>query len=70
VGYTELDGEYQRLRIELNAAYAGPVWNSRKIDRIAERIVHIEYALAAAQHAGARPRYAALATASLARKTA
>lgn len=52
MGYTELNGTYQRLRTELDAAYARPVWNSGKIDQIAEQIVQVELALASAQHAG------------------
>jgi hypothetical protein len=54
VGFTELRGEYERLRSELDAAYTGPVWNSRKIDGIAERMARIEYALASAQHGHGR----------------
>ena len=54
MGYAELNGRYQRLRSELDAAYAGPVWNSSAIDRIAEEIAEVELALASAQHAGAR----------------
>jgi hypothetical protein len=48
VGNEELNGEYRRLRSELDAAYSGPVWNSDRIDRIAEQIAHVEYALASA----------------------
>jgi hypothetical protein len=55
VGFAELNGHYQRLRTELDAAYSGPVWNSTQIDRIAEQISEIELALASAQHAGGRP---------------
>jgi hypothetical protein len=54
VGNADLNGRYQRLRSELDAAYAGPVWNSHAIDRIAEEIAEVERALASAQHAGAR----------------
>ena len=50
MGLAELNGEYERLRMELDAAYSGPVWNSRAIDRIAERMARLEYALATAQH--------------------
>ena len=49
MGQAELNGEYQRLRGELDAAYQGPVWNSTRIDRIAEEIAQIEYALASFQ---------------------
>lgn len=52
MGFAELNGKYQRLRSELDAAYSGPVWNSRRIDEIAEQIVKIEFALASAQHNG------------------
>ena len=52
MGFAELNGKYQRLRSELDAAYSGPVWNSREIDEIAEQIVKIEFALASAQHNG------------------
>ncbi|MGH8795622.1 MAG: hypothetical protein ACREXI_01090 [Caldimonas sp.] len=48
MGHEELNGEYRRLRSELDAAYSGPIWNSDRIDRIAERIAHVEYALASA----------------------
>lgn len=48
MGQEELNGEYRRLRGELDAAYSGPVWNSDRIDRIAEQIAHVEYALASA----------------------
>ena len=48
MGHEELNGEYRRLRSELDAAYSGPVWNSDRIDRIAEQIAHVEYALASA----------------------
>ena len=52
MGFAELNGKYQRLRSELDAAYSGPVWNSRQIDEIAEQIVKVEFALASAQHNG------------------
>ena len=48
MGQQELNGEYRRLRSELDAAYSGPVWNSDRIDRIAEQIAHVEHALASA----------------------
>ena len=56
MGYAELNGTYQRLRSELDAAYSGPVWNSRKIDQIAEQIAQVELALAAAEQ-GASPSH-------------
>jgi len=46
VGFAELSGVYQRLRSELDAAYAGPVWNSSQIDLIAEQLAEVEFALA------------------------
>ena len=52
MGQEELNGVYKRLRTELDAAYSGPVWNSARIDRIAEQIVRVEFALASAQSAG------------------
>ena len=54
MGFTELNGHYQRLREALDAAYAGPVWDSTQIDRIAEQIAQVEFALASAQHGSAR----------------
>ena len=50
MGYAELNGRYRRLRTELDAAYARPVWNSSRIDQIAAQIVQVELALASAQH--------------------
>ena len=57
MGYSELNGKYQRLRSELDAAYARPVWNSRRIDEITEQMIRVERALASSQpelpaHAG------------------
>ena len=52
MGYAELNGKYQRLRNELDAAYARPVWNSSRIDEIAEQMAEVERALAAAQPEG------------------
>ena len=52
MGEDELNGKYRRLRTELDAAYAGAEWNSSRIDRIAEEIVEVEFALASVQHAG------------------
>ena len=48
MGYAELNGRYEALRTELDAAYA--VWNSTAIDQIAEEIAQVELALASAQH--------------------
>ena len=47
MGYAELSGRYRRLRSELDAAYA--VWNSSRIDQIAEQMVEVERALASAE---------------------
>lgn len=49
VGYAELNGKYQRLRSELDAAYARPIWNSRRIDEITEQMIRVERALASSQ---------------------
>ncbi len=42
----ELNGRYQNLRTELDAAYAEPVWDSTRINRIAEELIPVELALA------------------------
>ena len=42
----ELNGRYQHLRNELDAAYAAPVWDSQQIDRIAAEMIPVELALA------------------------
>jgi hypothetical protein len=42
----ELNGRYRHLRIELDAAYAEPVWDSTRINRIAEELIPVELALA------------------------
>jgi hypothetical protein len=42
----ELNGQYQHLRSELDAAYAEPVWDSNRIDQIAARMIPVELALA------------------------
>ena len=52
MGYAELNGAYQRLRDELDAAYSRPLWNSRRIDEIVEQLAEVEFALASAQAAG------------------
>ena len=49
MGEAELNGKYRRLRSELDAAYAGPEWNSSRIDQIAEQLVEVEFALASVQ---------------------
>ena len=54
MGDAELNGRYRRLRSELDAAYAVPVWNSQRIDQITEQMLEVERALAAAQRGEAR----------------
>lgn len=49
MGYAELNGKYQRLRSELDAAYARPIWNSSRIDEITEQMIRVERALASSQ---------------------
>ena len=46
----ELTGRYQHLRTELDAAYAEPVWDSARIDRIAEELIPVELALASFEY--------------------
>ncbi len=45
----ELNGRYQHLRNELDAAYAAPVWDSNRINRIAAEMIPVELALASFQ---------------------
>ena len=42
----DLDGKYQFLRSELDEAYKAPVWDSDRIDRIADEIIPVERQLA------------------------
>jgi hypothetical protein len=42
----ELNGKYQDLRSELDAAYSAPVWDSNRINRIAAEMIPFELALA------------------------
>ena len=42
----DLAGRYADLRDELDAAYTDPVWDSSRIDRIAEQLIPVERALA------------------------
>jgi hypothetical protein len=42
----ELNGRYQHLRNELDAAYSAPVWDSNRINRITEEMAPVELALA------------------------
>lgn len=46
MGMSDLTRKYQLLRIQLEAAYSAPVWNSRQIDSIADEMVKTECALA------------------------
>ena len=48
----ELNGRYQHLRNELDAAYAAPVWDSNRINRIAAEMIPVELALASFQSQG------------------
>lgn len=43
----ELTGKYARLRSELDAAYAAPVWDTGQINRIADELAPLELQLAA-----------------------
>jgi hypothetical protein len=45
----ELNGKYEHLRSELDAAYAAPVWDSQRIDLITEQMMPVEMALASIQ---------------------
>ncbi len=45
----ELNGRYQHLRTELDAAYAAPVWDSNCINRITEEMAPVELALASCE---------------------
>jgi len=42
----DLDGKYQFLRSKLDEAYKAPVWDSERIDRIADEIIPVERELA------------------------
>ena len=46
----ELNGKYQHLRTELDAAYTAPVWDSNRIDRIAAEMIPVELALASLRY--------------------
>jgi len=46
----ELNGKYQHLRTELDAAYAAPVWDSQRIDQIAAEMIPVELALASLEY--------------------
>ncbi len=45
----ELNGQYEHLRSELDAAYSAPVWDSQRINLITEQMVPVEMALASFQ---------------------
>ena len=45
----ELNGQYEHLRSELDAAYSAPVWDSQRINLITEQMVPVEMALASIQ---------------------
>ncbi len=42
----DLNGKYRHLRSELDAAYAAPVWDSNRINRITEEMAPVEMTLA------------------------
>ena len=50
----ELNGKYQHLRTELDAAYAAPVWDSQRINQIAAEMIPVELALASLEYGRAR----------------
>lgn len=45
----DLNGRYQHLRTELDAAYSAPVWDSDRINRITEELAPVELALASVE---------------------
>jgi len=50
----ESTDQYQRLRTELEAAYAAEPWDSERIDRIARKLINLECQLAREQGAPGR----------------
>lgn len=46
----EFQAKYQRLRSELDAAYAKPVWDSNHINRITEEMIPVEFAIASREY--------------------
>ena len=48
----ELNGKYELLRNELDAAYSALVWDSNQINRITEEMIPVEYAIASCQYGG------------------
>ncbi|MGH6646937.1 hypothetical protein [Aquabacterium sp.] len=57
MGYADLNSKYQRLRDDLEKAYAANVWDSNQIDRIADEIVETELALAGQSRFAAPSEY-------------
>jgi hypothetical protein len=51
MSFEELNGKYDALKSELDAAYAAPQWDSQRINRITEQMVPIEVAIASCQQA-------------------
>jgi hypothetical protein len=60
MGYADLNSKYQRLRDDLEKAYSANVWDSSKIDRIADEIVETEMALAGQSRFAAPAEYSHL----------
>ena len=52
----DLDGRYRLLRRELDEAYKAPVWDSERIDRIADEIISVARQLASLQARGIHRR--------------
>ena len=52
----DLDGKYRLLRRELDEAYKAPVWDSERIDRIADEIISVARQLASLQARGIHRR--------------
>jgi len=50
----ELEGHYERLKGELARAYSSPVWDSSRIDRLAQEMLAIER-IASSRKGGAAP---------------
>ena len=52
---SHLHDTYLQLRDQLDAAYAAPVWDSRRIDQIADQMIPLEAALSSAPERFAAP---------------
>jgi len=52
----DLEGKYRLLRNELDEAYKAPVWDSQRIDRIADEIVPVARQLASQRVRGMHRR--------------